>query len=117
MKAKQRIPRKIPIRGVVFQEGDWLSVRCLEYDLATQGRTLAQLYRNLNRLIVGHIAVRLHHNQRPFQALRPAPRKYWDLFKRSKIPLSADTSNVRGVRSNGFVVPPPELRVAPPDAA
>lgn len=117
MKTKRRTARKIPIRGLVFQEGDWLSVRCLEYDLATQARTLPQLYKSLTRLILGHIAVRLHHKQRPFESLPPAPRKYWDMFERSKIPLSAHATNVRPVRSNGFVVPPPELRVAPPNAA
>ena len=108
MKTKRRTAREIPIRGLVFQEGDWLSVRCL---------ALPQLYKSLNRLILGHIAVRLHHNQRPFESLPPAPRKYWDMFERSKIPLSAHATNVRPVRSNGFVVPPPELRVASPNAA
>lgn len=101
MKTKRRTARKIPIRGLVFQEGDWLSVRCLP---------LPQLYKSLNRLILGHIAVRLHHNQRPFESLPPTPRKYWDMFERSKIAIHA--TNVRPARSNGFVVPPPELRVA-----
>ena len=117
MKTKRRTARKISIRGLVFQEGDRLSVRCLEYDLATQARTLPQLCKSLNRLILGHIAVRLHHNQRPFESLPPAPQKYWAMFKRSKIPVSVHATNVRPMRSNGFVVPPPELRAAPPNAA
>ena len=69
------------------------------------------------RLILGHIAVRLHHNQRPFEGLKPAPRKYWDMFERSKIPLSDEGLSFTPVKSNGFVVPPPRLRVAPPEAA
>ena len=117
MKTKRRTPRKIVIRAVVFQDGDWLSVRCLEYDLATQARTLPRLYGSLYRLILGHIAVRLHHSQRPFAGLKPAPRKYWDLFERSRIPLSDDDLSFMPVESNGFVVPPPQLRVAPPEAA
>jgi len=117
MQTKRKSVRKILIRALVFQEEDWLCVRCLEYNLATQARTLPQLYKNLNRLILGHIAVRVHHNQRPFLSLSPAPRKYWDMFERSKIPLSVHAVNFRPVRSNGFVVPPPQVRVAPPNAA
>jgi hypothetical protein len=117
MKAKRRVPRRIAIRALVFQEGDWVSARCLEYDLATQARTLPRLYESLRRLILGHIAVRLHQNQRPFEGLKPAPSKYWNMFERSKIPLSDDTRCFTPVRSNGFVVLPPKLRVAPPEAA
>jgi hypothetical protein len=117
MKARRRPPRTIAIRALVFQEGDWLSVRCLEYDLATQARTLPRLYESLHRLVLGHIAVRLHHDQRPFEGLRPAPRKYWDLFERSKLPLSDETLSFTPMKTNGLVVPPPKLRVAPPAAA
>ena len=60
MKARRQPPRTIAIRALVFQEGDWLSARCLEYDLATQARTLPRLYESLHRLVLGHIAVRLH---------------------------------------------------------
>ena len=117
MKTKRRAPRRIAIRALVFQDGDWLSVRCLEYDLATQARTLPRLYDSLRRLILGHIAVRLHHDQRPFESLKPAPPRYWEMFERSKIPLSDETRSFAPVKSNGFVVPPPKLRVAPPEAA
>ena len=117
MKTKRQVPREIAIRALVFQDGDWLSVRCLEYDLATQARTLPRLYASLRRLILGHISVRLHHNHRPFEGLKPAPRKYWDMFERSKIPLSDEGLSFTPVKSNGFVVPPPRLRVAPPEAA
>ena len=117
MKRKRRVPRRIAIRALVFQDGDWLSVRCLEYDLATQARTLPRLYESLRTLILGHIMVHLHHNQRPFEGLKPAPREYWDMFERSKIPLSDETRTFTPVKSNGFVVTVPKLRVAPPEAA
>ena len=117
MKGKRRGFRRIAIRALVFQDGDWLSVRCLEYDLATQARTLPRLYESLRTLILGHITVHLHHNQRPFESLKPAPPEYWDMFERSKIPLSDETRTFTPVKSNGFVVPAPKLRVAPPEAA
>ena len=117
MNGKRRVFRRITIRALVFQDGDWLSVRCLEYDLATQARTLPRLYESLRTLILGHIAVRLHHNQRPFEGLKPAPPEYWEMFQRSKIPLSDETRSFTPVKSNGLVVAPPKLRVAPPEAA
>src|SRR5712691_3542182 len=98
MKAKRRVPRRIAIRALVFQDGDSVSPRCLEYDLATQARTLPRLYESLRRLILGHIAVRLHHNQRPFEGLKPAPSKYWNMFERSKIPLSDETRRFTPVK-------------------
>ena len=115
MKTRRRTSRRIALRAVVFQEGDWLCVQCLEYNLATQARTLRQLYKDLHRLILGHIAVRLRHNQRPFEGLPRAPQKYWNMFERSKIPLSTQVG-FEPVKSNGLVVLPPEVRVAQPAA-
>jgi len=115
MKGKRKAARKIPIRAVVFQEVDWLCVQCLEYNLATQARTLCQLYKGLHRLILGHIAVRLRHNQRLFAGLPRAPRKYWEMFEQSKIPLPTQVGFVP-VKGNGLVIPPPEVRVAQPAA-
>ena len=115
MNTKRKAGRKIAIRAVVFQEGDWLCVQCLEYNLATQAQSLSALYKGLYRLILGHIAVRLRHNQRPFEGLPRAPQKYWEMFQRSKIPLPAPI-RFAPVKRNGVVVPPPEVRVAQPAA-
>jgi hypothetical protein len=113
MKAKARTKR-YTIRAVVFQEGDWLCVQCLEYDLATQAKNLPQLYKAFNRLIIGHIALRVRHNQRPFAGLARAPQKYWTMFRRSRLALPTQTFRLK---TQGFVVRPSEFRVAPPTAA
>lgn len=116
MKAKPSIKR-YTIRAVVFQEGDWLCVQCLEYDLVTQAKSLPQLYKAFHRLIIGHIAVRVRHKQQPFTGLAPAPQKYWAMFRRSRLTLPAQMFSFNGAKTQGFVVRPPELRVAPPTAA
>jgi len=51
------------IRAVVFQEDEWLCAQCLEYDLMVQAKNLKQLVRALQKIIVGHIAIRLRYNQ------------------------------------------------------
>jgi hypothetical protein len=117
MGRRSRAVRKYAIRAVVFQEGEWLCARCLEYDFVVQAKTLQQLSRALQLFIVGHIAVRLRHNQRPFHDLRRAPEKYWAMFRRSRLRFSASTFKLRVLRSRGVVIAPPRIRIAAPSAA
>jgi len=70
MGSKPRAARKYSVRAVVFQEGEWLCAQCLEYDLMVQAKNLQQLSRALQKLIVGHIVVRLRHKQQPFRDRR-----------------------------------------------
>src|SRR5262249_8325703 len=109
--------RKYVIRAVVFQEGEWLCARCLEHDLMVQAKNLKQLCRALQKIIVGHIAIRLRYNQQPFQDLPRAPEKYWAMFRRSRLELPAPMFNLDVLRSRGIVVAPPKVRIAAANAA
>ncbi|MDP3768257.1 MAG: hypothetical protein Q8S13_09590 [Dehalococcoidia bacterium] len=100
------------LRVVVFQEGDWLCAQCLEYDLGTQARTLEALLADLQRVIWGHIAICAENDLKPFSMLRRAPKKYWDMFRRSKICLPPHTFGFK-VSRRGVKLPRPEIRVAP----
>ena len=53
------------------------SMHCLEYDFATQAKSLADLRYDLERMIVGHIAVSLENGLQPFGNARRAPKKFW----------------------------------------
>jgi hypothetical protein len=117
MGSKARTVRKYAIRAVVFQEGEWLCAQCLEYDLVAQAKSLQQLSRALQRLIVGHVAVRLRHNQPAFRDLPRAPEKYWAMFRRSRLALPAPLFRLGALKSHGIVVAPPQIRVAAPSAA
>ena len=75
------------LRVVIFQEGEWLCAHSLEYDFATQAKTLDALRYAIERMIVGHIAISLANGLKPFKNERRAPKKYWTLFERSKIAL------------------------------
>jgi hypothetical protein len=101
----------------VFQEGEWLCAQCLEYDLVVQAKSLQQLSKALQRLIVGHVAVRLRHKQQPFRDLPRAPEKYWAMFRRSRLTLPAPMFRLGALKSHGVVVAPPQIRVAAPSAA
>ena len=117
MAGKVRAARKYAIRAVVFQDGDWLCAQCLEYDLVAQAKSLSRLCRALQRLIVGHVALRLHHKQRPLRDLPRAPKRYWTMFRRSRLPLPATMFKLGALKSRGVVVAPPKIRIAPPNAA
>jgi len=117
MRRRPRAVRKYAIRAIVFQEGEWLCAQCLEYNLVAQAKSLKQLSRALQRLIVAHVAVRLRHKQQPFRDLPRAPEKYWAMFKRSRLKLPAPMFKIGALRSRGVVVAPPRVRVAAPSAA
>ena len=104
--------RNTKLRVVIFQEGEWLCAHCLEYDFATQAKNLDDLRYDLERMIAGHIAISLKNGLKPFQNVRRAPEKYWELFRRSKITLPLQTFGFR-VKKRGVKVPTAEIRVAP----
>jgi len=117
MRNKPRVQRRYAVRAVVFQEGEWLCAQCLEYDFVVQAKTLRQLSRNLQLFVAGHIAVRVRHEQRPFQDFRRAPERYWAMFRRSRLKLPAPMFKLGALKSHGVVVEPPQIRIAAPSAA
>jgi len=82
------------LRIVIFQEGEWH----LRYDL--------------ERMIVGHIAVSLENGLKPFKKVRRAPERYWAMFRRSKISLPQQSFGLK-IKKRGVKIPIPEIRVAP----
>lgn len=104
--------KKAKLRIVIFQEGEWLCAHCLEFDFATQAKNLDDLRYDLERMIVGHIAVSLENGLKPFKSFRRAPEKYWTLFRRSKISLPPESFGLK-IKKRGVKIPIPEIRVAP----
>ena len=107
------------MRVVIFQEGDWVCAQCLEYDIAAQGKTLDDSLYELERLVVGHIAISVENGLAPLQGLPRAPQQFWDWFERSKIPLPTAPFpfSAEDLDRHGVVVEPPQIRVAQPHAA
>jgi len=50
--ANARTRRRYAIRAVIFQENEWLCAQCLEYDLVAQAKSLQELLKAFERLIV-----------------------------------------------------------------
>lgn len=72
---------------VVYQEIDcqtgaiaWIA-QCLEYDIASQGRTSIQAQERLERNLIATLYVFLENGEEPFTGISAAPQRYWNMFR------------------------------------
>ena len=68
------------IRAIVSQEDDWWCVQCLDYDIAVQARTKANLKEELIQLIVTHLAASTELRQPAFAGLPRAPERFFRFY-------------------------------------
>lgn len=73
---------------LVEGEHGW-SGRCLEYDFVTQAHTLRDLCYEIQRTVIGHLAISTQAGHRPFEALRRAAGEHWEQFERSRLSVRA----------------------------
>lgn len=106
------IPNSFSISAILFQEGEWWSAQCLEYDIAAQARTLSDLRYELERVLSSHVLVSLENEQRAFDGLKPAPQKYWDMFAGAKLRIESDELPFRLPQAAAFPPIVPRLRIA-----
>lgn len=67
---------------VVLIEYDQMwSAQCLQYDIGAQGKTLKDVIYELQRSLIGYIAICAAEDVEPFTNLPIAPDKYWQLWK------------------------------------
>ena len=76
--------KRFHIRAVLFREEGWWVAQCLEHDIAVQATTQPDLIYELERILVGHLAVSEEARREPFASLPKAPRRYWEMYERAK---------------------------------
>jgi hypothetical protein len=64
------------------------SAQALEYDIATQADTLEKLFHEVERILVGYVALANADGHPPFEGIPPAPQRYWEVFRNSKISMT-----------------------------
>ncbi len=68
---------------VAFQETrHTFTARCLEHDITATGRTSEFAVDALLKIVRAHINFDCRHARAPLSAFAPAPRLYWDAFRR-----------------------------------
>lgn len=85
------------VRAVAFRNGQNWVAQCLEYDIATQAKTLDALLYELERIVVAHLCVAEKEGTRPFNGISRAPKRFWEMY--------------RGARSKVHTISDPELPI------
>lgn len=75
------------IHVVIFQRDKWWVAQCLQYDIGAQAMNVSELLYQLQRSLIGHLAICYKEGIEPFEALKSAPREYWDKWEGAKITL------------------------------
>jgi len=99
----------------IEEEGGW-SAQVLEHDIATQADTLQELFYEVERILVSHVALAAAEGRPPFNGIPPAPRKYWDVFKRSRISMKRPSAGLK-IRKSAQPQIENEIRIAEKFAA
>ncbi len=97
---------------LLLQEGEWWSAQCLEYDIAAKAKTLPELRDELQRVLLLHVVLALEDGREPFGGIRPAPKKYWDMFAAAKLRVEGDELPLRLPDSMTFPPILPRLKIA-----
>ena len=76
----------VTVSVVLIEEGNgWWSAQCLEYDIAAQAKSIADVLYEMEKTLISHIAVNEAAGIDPFEEMPSAPQKYWDMFQRARI--------------------------------
>ncbi len=97
------------VSAVIFREGDYWVAQVLEYDLATQARSLKDLQYGLQRTLIGHVVASTEADQVPFERLAPAPKRDWEMFATAYV---LEYEHVIFLLPNGPASPKAELRIS-----
>lgn len=77
------------IHIVLFQRDRWWIAQCLEYDIGAQAHTLNDAIYELQRSVVGHVAIAIKCGKQPFADLPAAPDFYWKKFQGTALRLES----------------------------
>jgi hypothetical protein len=72
--------KTLRIRAVLFKEDDWWCAQCLEYDIATQAKSIADLKAEIERTLTIHVELAAQRGQEPFVNLPKAPERYFQMY-------------------------------------
>ena len=104
---------EIKLNILVFKEGDWWVAQCLEYDIATQAKTLHDIQYEFSRVLIGQVVASIEQNLVPFEGLPAAPKQYWKMFKQEAVKIEGNIPSFRLPKSipSTYTIQPKEIRV------
>jgi len=111
MRARKITPKKSPperqARGndryklsVLFiEDTEGWSAQVLEHDIATQADTLEDLFYEVERILISHVALATADGRAPFEGIPPAPTRYWEIFRNSEMFMRGPRAGLRQQQS------------------
>jgi hypothetical protein len=106
------------ISVVMFQEGEWWTAQCLEYDIAAQAETVPALCYEFVRVLFGHMVANVEFDREPFEGIGPAPEEYWHMFTEAKVHIQSDRLPFRVPPTlTAYMIPTTDLRIGEQKAA
>ena len=69
---------------LLLREGETWVAQCLEYDIAAQGKTIAEAKAAFALTFSGQVCVDLHQQVKPLSGFSQAPAEYWTRFNKSE---------------------------------
>lgn len=97
------------INVVIFQNDKWWVAQCLQYDIGAQADSPIDVMYELERSLVGHVAICTRNHREPFADLPAAPQNYWDMWEGAKIKLQYEDAAFRAPSPS---VRPKDVRMA-----
>jgi predicted RNase H-like HicB family nuclease len=104
--------KTLEIRAIALQEDGWWVAQCLEYDIATQARTLADLERDLQQMIETHILLGRERGRPPFESIGKAPDRFWKMWDKAEFRLEKAVPARPKAESGDLPVIRPNIRIA-----
>lgn len=77
-------PISFSISVLLRYEGEGWAAQCLEFDIAAQGKTLADAKAALEKAFVGQVVADLSNGVEPLSTVGKAPIEYWQQFERAE---------------------------------
>jgi hypothetical protein len=65
------------------EEHGWVA-QCLEYDIAAQGKNLAEAKAAMEKAFIGQVVVDLSNGVEPLSCIGKAPIEYWNQFAQAE---------------------------------
>ena len=69
---------------LLLKESDNWVAQCLEYDVATQAKTIQEAIKSFKETFINQLILYFDIDEDPLQVLEPAPKYYWDLFEKAE---------------------------------
>lgn len=79
---------ELSLRAVAYREGGVYVMQGIEHDIAVHADDLSALVDEFERAVVENCAITAHLGRAPLEGIKPAPRRFLEMFERAVLALT-----------------------------